>query len=430
MKRIVIGLCFFLLALVGLFFGEYRREMTVQVISEDHYVVPNAHVYFTNSLNYIDGKITSRPILTNESGMATYTLFNNDFDLSKMDTGFTVDVYYGNTAQSFVGDALKTPSPMVVKMPLYGVRFTLLNEEGLPAAGAFVEAKNLRFIADSNGFLFAILPKGKQTISTIYNGIKKTQEIDVTQGASYTFKIYEYRTKLKLIDSFGNPLAGKAYLGNKEYDVPEQGAVLSFGDDVNPIVRIIHGEKEAQATVSFTFDKEIVISFDNEKPVIKDVKATFNDTLLYVRATIIDPGKYASGIKEAYLYYETENDQGKVPMYVERLDTYAAYVRLKNNTRFIDYTIEFFDREGNKDLYEDKYRETTGQESVSSEGSDSKTAQSKSDNSSEKEVSNSGSASVSGNKQQPSQGLNPIMFAILGLIVLVVAYFIYKKMVS
>ncbi|MCX8166694.1 MAG: hypothetical protein N3E37_02475 [Candidatus Micrarchaeota archaeon] len=399
---------------VGTNFSEFRKNVEVQVLSEESIPIENAYVYFTYQLNSIDGYITSKALVTNNLGRANYTLYNNEFNPNKVDTKYTVTVVYGNTQKKETFDVNKTISIQTIKLPVYLVSVYLIDDKGNPA-NAIVEFNGIRYQTDSYGIARLYLPRGTQTITILYKNLKKEEKIEVVQNARYSFRVFERKATLYIVDSQANKIAGIIEYDGKQIIVPESGKEFVFGDDNNPAVKVIVGDYEKKVHITFQPEVDIIIPVDREAPNISDTKVEYdkNSSKVKVFAKVKDQGKYASGLSELTLFYETEEKEDSINMYLHsENDIYLGIASIPEGSKFFSYRIIAKDKEDNQASASGNIKLIDFENQDSNETSNTTTNQS----------SQKGSGSV------PVQSQQNIIFIVIGLIILAVAiYIIYTK---
>ncbi|MEM3609449.1 MAG: hypothetical protein QW076_00870 [Candidatus Anstonellales archaeon] len=411
----ILALIFLLSLFVQVNFSEFRKTVEVQVVSDENIPIENAYVYFTYQLNSIDGYITSRAIVTNNVGKANFTLYNNEFDPNKVDTKYTVTVIYGNLQEKKTFDINKTYSTQIIKLPVYLVSIYLIDDQGKPA-NAIIEFNGIRYSTDSYGVARLYLPKGVQTITILYKNLKKEEKIEVTQNARYSFRVYERKATIYIVNSLGKKIAGTIEYAGKKIIVPETGKEFVFGDENNPSIKVIVGDYEKTKYITFQPEVDILIPVDREKPNISNVKVEYdkNQTKVKVEARINDEGNYSSGLSDITLFYETEEKEGAIPMYLfSDKEIFVGVVNVPEETKFFSYTIIAKDKENNENSYSGNVNLL---QIANNESTNNNTNQ---NNNNQPNQPNPGT----GNQQQ-----NNLVFIILGIVILAIAvYLIYTK---
>ncbi len=415
MRKIVFVLLFLLY--VGFSFSEYRENVTVQVLSKDKYIVKGAEVIFVNELNSVAGKITSRPYITGDDGTVTHLLYNNEFDEAKTNTKFSVIVRYGNVMREFEFDLKKMVPVLQVELPLEACYIYVYNEYGQLVNDAIIQANGMTFTSTGGmGYYFLLLPVGKQNITVTYNELVRTINADVRSGAVYNVKMFAYKAKIQLVDSFEKPLEGILYIGNKVYEIPKEGRVISFGETANPTVIVNYAGKEKTMLLSLgTETEDLIIPFDIDKPMIdKNVYFELKDEGLTVKVRIEDPGKYKSGLSNVLFYYRTNYEEGVVPFYVEDFGIFVGVVKFREKPSTFDYTIEASDKEGNVNYLTGRYEITAVPKNEEL-------------NETPKEVKNDSQVVK---KPQENNEQNILVYIGGAILVIIIVYLIYSKVVK
>lgn len=385
-------------------FSEYRANVTVQVISKDGYLVNGAEVIFKNELTKVQGSITSRPYLTNSSGTVTALIYNNEFDSRDMDTSFEAIVRYGNVAKTIKDDAIDHKPVLTVQLPIYLVNIDIIDEKGLPAVGAVVETNGMRFDTDASGTLTELLPEGIQELTAVYKGLTSKQKLKIEKGTKSSIYVIAYTAKVYIVDSDRKPMKGGLYYRNKFYEVPVEGVEIIFGEDSNPVIKAVYSGREKQVTLNLALEKVAYIPFDIKEPGIEGVSADYENSTgrFSLKAIIEDTGTYKSGLKDVFVYYDTAYESGNSEMYVEQGNTYVTNVKLKQRPFSIGYEIRATDKELNTMTYKGvlDLKPEVNESSVDSGGT------------------------------QQNQGNNTLIYVIVAVVVLVIAYLVYKKMSS
>jgi len=342
-----------LLLLVSLGNALWKETANILVEDQSHRPVPHAKVTVTWQLSERDAQHQSVGY-TDYMGLVSFNL-TNLVQLQKQEKNITnVLAEYGAgslyTSATTSFDIGGHPDPVPVTLPLYRVKINLLTPYNWPVKGALVYIAPWTLETDSAGSATFLLPWANTNVVAVIGGAQTSKTIHVRADTEENITMGIYRLTLRVVDQNGNPRTAVFVVGNTSYPSDYKG-VVKFTPFLGSVANmtITSGDRKKNVLINMTEEKDVIVAFDFDSPVIKDLaRTTIKDDNKMVVVKTEDEGRYASGLDSVTLFWSVNGQkQPQIEMYPRDATTFAATLPAQPNGTSVSYYIRATDKEGN-----------------------------------------------------------------------------------
>jgi len=346
----------FLFILSSSVFSYWAESFNVTVLSKDGLPMKNVNVTVIYQANRC-GAHSEVSKLTNSSGSTSFSIMNTVDESfgTCVERIYTIRADFSGYSNSTIGQVNGTEKNYVLWLPFIIHVINVRNAANVPIQNAQVIAYDVTYSTDAAGNGYVLLPVGMSSQVTVkYGEVSKSVSVNPSLSSSTNVSLSIYDLKVALTDENGNYLKGQVAYKDVKKEITDSYVVFNMFSDPNPVFYVTVNGVTKQVKTSVSSDN-IVLRFDLTSPIISDIQTRISDNRLYISASIVDPGRYASGItSNPLLSYETNSSsQAGLKMYFVGNNRYETSIPLGSEE--IKYTITATDAQGNKDSYSDTY---------------------------------------------------------------------------
>jgi hypothetical protein len=337
-------------------FSYWAESFNVTVLSKDGLPMKNVNVTVIYQTNRC-GAHSEVSKLTNSSGSTSFSIMNTVDESfgTCVERIYTIRADFSGYSNSTIGQVNGTNKNYVLWLPFIIHIINVRNAANVPIQNAQVTAYDVTYSTDAAGNAYVLLPVGMSSqVIVKYGEISKSVSVNPSLSSSTNVSLSIYDLKVALTDENGNYLKGQIAYKDVKKEITDSYVIFNMFSDPNPVFYVTVNGVTKQVKTSVSSDN-IVLRFDLTPPIISDIQTRVSDNRLYISASIVDPGRYASGIiSNPLLSYETNSSsQAGLKMYFVGNNRYETSIPLGSEE--IKYTITATDAQGNKDSYSDTY---------------------------------------------------------------------------
>ncbi|MGB9694302.1 MAG: hypothetical protein ACPLYF_05600, partial [Fervidobacterium sp.] len=296
--------------------------------------------------------------ITNDSGQASFSFMNTvDESFGKcVERIYTITAEFGGYTNSTIGQVNGTNKNYQLWLPFIMQTISVRDASNNSIMNATVTALNTSFYTDISGNAYILLPVGMNTqVLVTYGNVSKQITANPSLQSYTIVNLQVYNLKVSLTDENGNILKGKIRYNDEEKVLEGDFVTFEKFSDLNPTFYVIVNNVTKRISEKVTSDN-LVLRFDLTPPIISNVETRVSNNRLYITATVVDGGRYPSGISSYPLlsYVGNATQDSNMKMFFVGNSRYETSIPLSGNEE-IKYTITATDAQGNSAQYSDSY---------------------------------------------------------------------------
>lgn len=340
-----------------LIFAYWSESINVTVYSKDGVPMKNVTVIVIYQSNTCDRHSELRK-QTNDSGVASFSFMNTvDESFGKcVERIYTIRAEFGGYSNSTIGDVDNKNKNYQLWLPFIVHQVSVRNAVNSSLQNATVSAYNISYKTDSAGNAYILLPAATTSDFLVqYGTISSKFSVNPSLNKISYVSLPIYDLKVSLTDESGVSLSGIIRYGEEEKILNDSYVVFKSFSDPNPTFYVTVNNVTKSISTKVT-SESIILRYDRVPPIISNIETRITNNRLYITATIVDAGKYASGIStNPILSYTSNSSQSSgQKMYSAGSNKYETSIPLQGNDE-IHYTITAIDAQGNSANYSDVY---------------------------------------------------------------------------
>lgn len=353
-KSKIISFIFFII--ISISFAYWAENINVTVYSKDGLPMSNVNVsvlYQSTGCN-VHSEISK---LTNSSGMASFS-FMNTVDESFgncVERIYTITASFGGYTNSTIGQVDKKEKSYQLWLPFILHVVNVKNAVNSSVKNATVIAYGISYQTDISGNAYIILPAAMiSNFEVSYGNVKKISSANPSLRKMTNVYLPIYDLKVGLTDENGNPLVGIIRYGEEEKILNESYVIFKGFSDLNPKFYVTVNNITKLISSVVTSDN-LILRYDTSPPIITNVEKNVKNNKLYITATVVDGGKFSSGISSYPILSFTSNIStvsGQKMFFIGN-NKYETSIPLEGEE--IKFTIIATDVQGNSANYSDTY---------------------------------------------------------------------------
>ncbi len=359
--------------------GGYVEQVTIRVLDEKGRTVQGALVNITWEITRARGKATTKTLSTNEQGRVSFTLTNLEYDPEDTDKTYIVRVKYGTELVQRTFSAINGKVEQTIVLPVYEIRFFVRDKNSNPLANIPISIGQRSTTTSKNGVAYAVLESGTHTAIAQYADLAQPTTLVVSgRDLSVNITLELFNLAVNTIDDLANPISAQVNIGSQTIQTNQSGwANFENLTSKDLIVYALYDKYKKTQQVDASRSDVATIVFDLSPPIISDIVANIHtDGNLLVRATIKDPGEYASGLggenaSIVIIYTDSQDEQKRLPMYSVGYNIYEGIIPTFADQASVRYSIYAMDASSNSasssDLFVIQNEQSSGFDIPSSE---------------------------------------------------------------
>ncbi|MEM4633539.1 MAG: hypothetical protein QW275_00090 [Candidatus Anstonellaceae archaeon] len=330
----------------------FSERIQVQVFDQNLRPIEGAQVYVEHQLNSVQGYVKTKPISTNQSGLAELVFTNYEQIAKEVDYSYKLYIKYGSqlSVHNLIarGDAAKARVISDTSMKSYFLNVKVINQRGAALPAKISVADRIKN-ADAAGSAIFQLPPGNFTIKAEAGGAVRTKNITLVQDAAEDIIISLYSIEVTVTDDSGKPLIAYVETEGKKFYTGIDGKA-TFYNISNQFPQVVAKYNETVKRFSMDLERQpnLRVVFDLSKPIVKETHVSISKNGAATLSIFVeDPGRESSGISSLSVSYEIDGVENKVPVYGTGYNTYEAKIPSQAPRTLVKYFIKVSDGEGN-----------------------------------------------------------------------------------
>ena len=409
-----------LLLLVSVAYADctgYNDTFQVRVLDAKGRPIPGAAVTVTFDRGAMGGPqyFTTPVKYTDQNGLLQEGIFNQGTTDRTIDCNIVINATQSGVMESATVVANVHGQYVDVDFSdVYPITFFVRDQLGYPIEKASVTIENQTQLTKQDGSSDFFMPYGNHSFFASYLDAYDAGTIPVIDDTVYVENFTYYTVEVLVRDDFGDPLPATLTIFNQTFQM-DNGSFTSgktFGEAVP--YSVDYKGIVTTDTIYPATNPNVVITYDIHSPTISDINASTFEGTPRLTMSIVDPGQSPSGIdfSSIKVRYRLEPADESTPW-----DSAVAYTTGRNQVtaefpdlpsdRVVTFVVDAQDKAGNKAEVQGKFTTMPAQAQSNTTQNQTKTQ----------------------NPPAQSQGL-PLLYIILGVIVVVLAVYIVFRMKS